>query len=264
MKVNFFNIYNIDKDKVVNESDVQKLFSLIEYNKSYEVSTSSTKPSNAILFSDLSTDDYKLAFLSKKRFLNNSAFQSVVLDGETIDGVELEDFTIFVINKKGCCAVIQHSNSPRFLRLMKAFLQDNLGFDSLSVSSVVSIRDAMCSSLEFVDKITLSANSSDEFDPAIINKVSQATNINSGSIKNASLSITLEENCKLSTVQNLFDNLRGYDKATIHGKDDSGEILIDMIAENITRYVDIKFSEQIEKEQLKIIFDELIKSYSKI
>ncbi|MDY4129202.1 hypothetical protein [Peptostreptococcus porci] len=264
MKVNFFNIYNIDNDKAVTESEVQKLFSLIEYNQTYEVSTSSSKPSNAILFSDISTDDYKLAFLSKKRFLNNSAFQSIVLDGETIDGVELEDFTIFVINTSGCCAVIQHSNSPRFLRLMKAFLQDTLGLKSLSVSSVVSIQDTMCQSLEFVDKITLSANSSDAFDPAIINKVSQATSIKSGSIKNASLSITLEENCKYSTVQNLFDNLRGYDKATIHGEDGSGEILIDMIAENITRFVDIRLSEQIEKEQLKIIFNELIKSYSKI
>src|SRR3712207_7296681 len=43
-----------------------------------------------------------------------------------------------LFRSKGCCAVIQHSNSPRFLRLMKAFLQDNLGFDSLSVSSVRS------------------------------------------------------------------------------------------------------------------------------
>ncbi|MDU5349967.1 MAG: hypothetical protein E6147_03125 [Peptostreptococcus sp.] len=264
MKVNFFNIYNMEKDSVINADEVSNIFSLAENNKPYEINTNSSKPSNSIIFSDLSTDEYKLAFLSKKRNLSNSAFQSIVLDGEAIDGIELEDFTIFAINKKGCCAVIQHSNSPRFLRIMKSFLQDNLGLVNLSVSSVVSVNDTACQSLNFVDKITLSANSSDEFDPAIINKVSQATDINSGIIKTASLSIVLEDNCKLSNVQNLFDNLRGYDKATIHGKDQDGEILIDMISENITRYIDINFSEQIEKEQLKIIFDELIKSYSKV
>lgn len=215
-------------------------------------------------FVNQSTEDYKMAILSKKRTLNNNAFHTVIYDGENVDGVILQESTIFTINRDGCCAVLQHSNSPRFPKNMQYFLQSTLGLKEYSIASVITPKDLTLKKINFVDKITLSAAKNDKIDPNIIKKVSNTTNIKKGFIKKASMSIELEENCKLEFIDNILDDFRGYTNATIRGRDDSGDLLVDLINESITRYINLDLPEEIGKEQLKQIFDELIKSYNSI
>ena len=96
----------------------------------------------------------------------------------------------------------------------------------------------------------------------LINKVSDATKIDDGFIKQADLSIVLEENVPFKEVSDMFKKGLGYKRATIKGTDKDGEVLFDTISTAITRYINIDLNEEIDKRKLQTIIDELVQSFS--
>lgn len=263
MKIKFYNLMDTEKEAILNEKQVEELFNEFSPGTNLEVSAGADSSMVRFDVSSLSTDQHRLISLSKYRKLKNSAFQRVEYNDEEVDDVSLREFTMFTLNKDGCCAVLEFGSAPAFMSNMRKLLKHTLKKNNYNVAIVLSPTDLACSQLTFVDKITLSSdrNSTLSTNPDLINRMSSATKIKKGSIKSANLTMILENNTPFEKISHMFKNVTGYKNATIHGTDTDGDVLIDVVSSSITRFIEIDIDEKIDKKKLQTIFDGLVRSY---
>ncbi len=264
MKIRFFNLVDKENDAILDSEQMEELFKLFKNNDVFNIDSDLTKNATSFKVSELSNNDYKLLFLYKNRKLKNTAFQSIEYDNKEIDNVSLKEFTLFVLNKSACCAVLEYNTAPKFPSNMKALLNKNLDKPNYAISSVLNPDYLTQSEMVFVEKLIFSSckGKTGADTSHLINKVSDATKIDDGFIKQADLSIVLEENVPFKEVSDMFKKGLGYKRATIKGTDKDGEVLFDTISTAITRYINIDLNEEIDKRKLQTIFDELVQSFS--